>query len=113
MWSTGLVALQACGIFPDQRWNPVSPALAGRFLSTVPLGKPQALFWILEIGSEQNRKTHVMGKSEGGRTTEDEMVGWRRRLNGHEFEQVLGDGEEQGSLACCSLRGRKELDTTE
>ena len=55
-----LSCLRACGIFPDQRWNPVSPALAGRFLSTVPLGKPQALFWILEIGSEQNRKTHVL-----------------------------------------------------
>ena len=47
------------------------------------------------------------------RTTEDEMAGWRHRLNGHEFEQVLGDGEEQGSLACCSPWGGKELDTTE
>ena len=42
--------------------------------------------------------------------TEDEMVGW---LNGHEFEQALGDGEGQGSLACCSPRGRKESDMTE
>ena len=40
------------------------------------------------------------------------MVGWHHRLNGHEFEQALG-GAEGGSLACCSLRGRKELDTTE
>ena len=31
--------------------------------------------------------------------TEDEMVGWHHRLNGHEFEQTLGDGERQGSLA--------------
>ena len=45
--------------------------------------------------------------------TEDEMVGWHHRLNGHEFEQTLGDGEGQGSLACCSPWGRKELDTTE
>ena len=45
--------------------------------------------------------------------TEDEMVGWHRRLNRHEFEQALGDGEEQGSLACCSLWGHKEPDTTE
>ena len=30
------------------------------------------------------------------------MTGWHRRLNGHEFEQTLGDGEGQGSLACCS-----------
>ena len=34
--------------------------------------------------------------------TEDEMVGWHQRLNGHEFEQFLGDGEGQGSLACFS-----------
>ena len=32
--------------------------------------------------------------------TEDEMVGWHHRLNGHEFEQTPGDGEGQGSLAC-------------
>ena len=34
--------------------------------------------------------------------TEDEMVGWHQRLNGHEFEQALGVGDGQGSLACCS-----------
>ena len=34
--------------------------------------------------------------------TEDEMVGWHHWLNGHEFEQVLGVGDRQGSLACCS-----------
>ena len=45
--------------------------------------------------------------------TEDEMVGWHHQLNGHEFEQALGDGEGQGSLACCSSWGHKELDTTE
>ena len=45
--------------------------------------------------------------------TEDEMVGWHHRLNDHEFEQALGDGERQGSLACCSPWGRKESDTTE
>ena len=40
------------------------------------------------------------------------MAGWHHRLSGHEFEQALGDGEGQGSLACCSPWGRKELDTT-
>ena len=44
---------------------------------------------------------------------EDEMVGWHHRLNGHEFEQAPGDGDGQGSPACCSPRGRKELDMTE
>ena len=41
------------------------------------------------------------------------MVGLHHRLNGPEFEQVPGDGEGQGSLACCSLWGLKESDTTE
>ena len=48
---------------------------------------------------------------EEGRT-EDEMVGWHHRLNGHEFEQALGDSEGQGSLACCRPWGHKESDTT-
>ena len=45
--------------------------------------------------------------------TEDEMVKWHHWLNGDEFEQTPGDGEVQGSLMCCSPRGRKELDTAE
>ena len=45
--------------------------------------------------------------------TEDEMVGQYHQLNGHEFEQTPGDGEGQGSLACCSPWGHKESDTTE
>ena len=46
-------------------------------------------------------------------TTEDEMVGWHHRLDGQEFEQVPGVGDEQGSLAHCSPWGRKESDVTE
>ena len=45
--------------------------------------------------------------------TKDEMVGRHHWLNGHEFEQAVGDGEGQGSLASCSPWGRKESDTTE
>ena len=41
-----------------------------------------------------------------------EMVGWHHGLNGREFEQTLGDGKGQGSLAHCSPLGLKELDTT-
>ena len=44
---------------------------------------------------------------------EDEMVGWHHPLNGHEFEQTLGDGEGQRSLVSCSPWGHKELDMTE
>ena len=41
------------------------------------------------------------------------MVGWHHRLNGHEFEQALGDSEGQGSLACYSPWGCEESDMTE
>ena len=50
------------------------------------------------------------GQEEKG-TTEDEMVGWHYRLNGHEFEQALGDSEGQGNMVCCSPWGRKDSDT--
>ena len=43
---------------------------------------------------------------------EDEMVGWHHQLNELEFEQALGVGDRQGSLACCSPWGHRELDTT-
>ena len=45
--------------------------------------------------------------------TEDKMVGWHHLLKGHEFQQALGDGEGQGSLACCSPWGHKKSDRTE
>ena len=45
--------------------------------------------------------------------TEDEMVGWHHQRDAHESEQALGVGDGQGSLACCSQWGRKQLDTTE
>ena len=44
--------------------------------------------------------------------TEDEMVRWHHQLDGHEFEQTLGDGEGQGSLVCYSPWGGKESDMT-
>ena len=46
-------------------------------------------------------------------TTEDEMVGWRHWLSGHQFEQALWAVDGQRSLACCSPWGHKEADTTE
>ena len=57
----------------------------------------------------------MVGRIEGRRRRggQDEMVGWHHQVNGHGFEQTLGDDEEQGSLACSSPWGHKELDTTE
>ena len=45
--------------------------------------------------------------------TEDKMVGWHHRLNGHEFEQTPGNSKGQGRLACCGSWGHKESDMTE
>ena len=60
-------------------------------------------------------KTLMLGKIKGRRRRgqQNEMVEWHHRLNGHEFEQAPGDGEEQGSLAYCSPWGCIELDMTE
>ena len=44
--------------------------------------------------------------------TEDAMVGWHHRLDGHEFEQIPGVGDGQGRLMCCISWGSKESDTT-
>ena len=52
-------------------------------------------------------------RQEEKETTENKMVGWNHWLNGHEFEQVLGVGDRQGSLVCCNPWGHKELDMTE
>ena len=52
------------------------------------------------------------GQEEEG-TTEDEMAGWHHQIDGHEFEQAQGVGDEEGSLACCDSWGHKESDTTE
>ena len=45
--------------------------------------------------------------------TESEMVGWHHQLNGHEFEYILGVGDGQGDLECCSPWDRKESDMNE
>ena len=63
------------------------------------------------IGKDPDAGKDWMQKEKG--VTEDEKVGWHHWLSAHEFEQNLGDGDGQGSLACCSPWGRKELDTTE
>ena len=84
------------------RWNSNSKA------ETPILWPPDAMNWL--IGKDPDA-CKDWGREEKG-MTEDEMVGWHHQLIGHEFEQVLGVGDEQGSLVCCSSWGHKELDTT-
>ena len=73
------------------------------------------ILWSLNAKNLLIRKDPDPGKDwrqEEKGTTEDEMVGWHHRLNGHEFEQTQGDGEGQGSLACCRPWGHKQSDMT-
>ena len=73
------------------------------------LWSPDAKNWL--IGKDPDAGKGWRQEEKG--MSEDEMVGWHHWLDGHEFEQVLGVGDGQGSLACCSLWGLKESDTTD
>ena len=66
------------------------------------------ILWPPDGKSQLIGKDPDAGKAKENRVTEDEMVGWHHWLNGHEFEQVLGDGEAQGSLACSSPSDHKK-----
>ena len=72
------------------------------------LWSPDAKSWLIGKDSDAGKDWRLEEKG----ITKDEMVGWHDQLNGHEFEQTLGDGEGQGSLACCSPWGRKESEMT-
>ena len=62
---------------------------------------------LVKVKEEKNWRQDKKGM------TEDEMAGCHHQLNGHEFEQIPGDCEGQGSLACYSSWGCKESDTTD
>ena len=73
------------------------------------LWPPDAKNWLTGKDSDAGKNWR---REEKG-TTEDEMVGWHHRLDGHEFERSPGVGNGHGSLACCSPWGHKESDTAE
>ena len=73
------------------------------------LRPPDAKSWLTGEDSEIFPAGKDWGQQEK-QETKDKMVGWHHWLNGHEFAQTPGDGEGQGSLACCSPWGHKELD---
>ena len=72
------------------------------------LWPPEAKNWLIgkDPDTGKDGRQEEKGRLKG-------MVGWHHRLNGHEFEQTLWVGDGQGSLACCSPWGCKELDMTE
>ena len=69
------------------------------------LWPPNAKNWLIRKDPDAGQDW----KQEEKGTTEDEMVGWHHRLDGHEFEQAMGAGDGQGGLAGCSPQSRKRL----
>ena len=90
--------------FNQSIWKEIDPEYS---LEGLMLKLKLQILWPLDA---KNRLTGKDWRQEKG-ATEDEMVGWHRRLSGHEFGQTPGDGEGQGILACCSAWGHKESDT--
>ena len=94
--------------------KPVNPKSTLIFIGKTDAETEAPILWPPDV------KTWLIGKDSGAGKdwgqeekgmTEDEMVEWHHWLNGHEFEQTLGDSERQGILECCSPRGPKESDT--
>ena len=73
------------------------------------LWPPDSKNWLIGKDPDAGKDWRLEDKG----TTEDEMIGWHHQLDGHEFEQALGDGDGQGGLACCSPWGCKDLDMIE
>ena len=76
---------------------------------TLILWPPDAKSWLIWKDPDAGKD---WGQEEKG-MTEDEMVGWHHRLNGHGFGYTPGVGDGQGGLACCGSWSHKESDTTE
>ena len=90
----------------------ISPeySLEGLMLKLKPiLWPPDTKSWLIWKDPDVGK---YWGQEEKG-MTEDEMVGWHHRLDGHGFGWTLGVGDRQGGLACCSPWGHKESDKTE
>ena len=89
---------------PWEGSNPINPKenQPWIFIGRTDAKAEAPVFWPPAVKSQLTRKDPDAGKDWGREKgiAEDEMVGWQHRLNGHEFEQTLGDGKEQGSLAC-------------
>ena len=90
----------------DQSW--VVTGRTDAEAETLILWPPDAKSWVIwkdpDAGKDWGQEKEL---------TEDEMVKWHHRLDGHGFERTLGVGDGQGGLACCDSWGRKESDTTE
>ena len=123
--STKELMLLNCGVGEDSweslNFKEIQPVHPKGDQSWVFIGRTDAeaetpILWPHDVKSWLIGKDPDSGKDWGQEQngmTEDEMVGWHHRLNGHEFGWTLGVGDVQGGLAFCGSWGRKESDTTE
>ena len=114
-----------CGVGEDSWESPglkeIKPVHPKGNQSLIFIGRTDAeaespILWPSDAQNWLLRKDPDAGKDwreEEKGTTEDEMIGWHHWLDGHEFEQALGDGEGQGNLACCHSWCHNERDMTE
>ena len=95
--------------------KPVNPKGSQSWIFTGGTDAEALVLWPPDVKNRLIRKDCDAGKDWGQekRATEDEMVAWHHRLNGHEFEQTPGDSEGQKGLVCYSPWGHKESDMTE
>ena len=109
MQEGSLIFFAAWGILDIKEIKPVNPKGNQPWIFTGWTDAEALIFW------PPDGKRHLTGKDfDAGRDWRQEekkgmtkeMVGWHHQLNGHEFEQAPGDGEGQGSLACCSPQQR-------
>ena len=100
----------------NKQIKPVNPK-GNQFWKFIGRSDAEALIpWSFDPKSQPTGKDPDAGRDwrqEEKGATEDEMVGWHHRLNGHEFEQTPENSEGQGSLVCCSPWGCKQSDMTE
>ena len=84
------------------------------FIGRTDVEAENPILWLPDVKNWLIGKDAIAGKNwRQEKMTEDEMLGWHHQLDRHEFEQALGVGDGQGTLACFSPRGLKESDNTE
>ena len=119
-WTFWVFRITSCHVsaeLPRSHWQHSHGGPAHQPCALVNTSEP----WFPCLGNGENNPHLIHRVWDAGKdwrqeekgTTEEEMVGWHHQLDGHEFGQAPGIGDRQGSLACCSPWGRKELDTTE
>ena len=99
---------------PHLSWN--SGNQSWIFIGRTDTEAETPILWLSDVENWLLRKNSDAGRDWGQEKkgmTEDEMVGWHHRLDGHEFQQASGVGDGQGSLVCCTPWGHKESDMTE